>query len=132
MAAFEMLRIANTSLGMHQTWLDALSHNIANVNTVRSTDENAFQAQMVIARSRTDGGVDVSGVALSDAEGRLVHDPGHPLADAERPRPASGHRHGQPDEPARDGPARLPVQRPGDEERPGHLQRRTPDRTELR
>lgn len=82
MAAFEMLRIANTSLGMHQTWLDALSHNIANVNTVRSTDENAFQAQMVIARSRTDGGVDVSGVALSDAEGRLVHDPGHPLADA--------------------------------------------------
>ncbi len=33
MAAFEMLRIANTSLGMHQTWLDALADNIANVNT---------------------------------------------------------------------------------------------------
>ena len=81
MAAFEMLRIANTSLGMHQTWLDALAHNIANVNTVRSTDEGAFQAQMVIARSRQDGGVDVGGIAVSDPEGRLQYAPDHPLAD---------------------------------------------------
>ena len=81
MAAFEMLRIANTSLGMHQTWLDALAHNIANVNTVRSTDEGAFQAQMVIARSRQDGGVDVGGIAVSDPEGRLEYSPDHPLAD---------------------------------------------------
>jgi flagellar basal-body rod protein FlgC len=81
MAAFEMLRIANTSLGMHQTWLDALAHNIANVNTMRSTDGDAFQAQMVMAQSRGDGGVDVSGIALSDPEGRVVHSPDHPLAD---------------------------------------------------
>ena len=80
--AFEMLRIANTSLGMHQTWLDALAHNISNVNTVTSTDEDAFQAQMVMAQSREDGGVDVSDIALSDPEGRLVHSPDHPLADA--------------------------------------------------
>ena len=81
MTAFEMLRIANTSLGMHQTWLDALAHNIANVNTVRSTDEGAFQAQMVIARSRQDGGVDVGGIAVGDPEGRLEYAPDHPLAD---------------------------------------------------
>jgi flagellar basal-body rod protein FlgC len=83
MTAFEMLRIANTSLGMHQTWLDALAHNIANVNTARSTDEDAFQAQMVMAQSRADGGVDVSGIALSDPEGRVVYSPDHPLADAD-------------------------------------------------
>ena len=82
MTAFEMLRIANTSLGMHQTWLDTLANNISNVNTVTSTDEDAFQAQMVIARSRADGGVDVGGVALSDPEGRLSYSPDHPLADA--------------------------------------------------
>lgn len=79
--AFEMLRIANTSLGAHQTWLDALSTNIANVNTVTSTDEDAFQAQMVIMGSRADGGVDVTGIAVGDPEGRLVHDPANPLAD---------------------------------------------------
>lgn len=83
MAAFDLLRIAGSGLGMHQTWLDALGHNIANANTVRSTDEEAFRAQFVQARSRADGGVDVSGVALGDAEGRLVHSPDHPLADAE-------------------------------------------------
>jgi flagellar basal-body rod protein FlgC len=81
MAAFEMLRIANTSLGMHQTWLDALAHNISNVNTVTSTDEDAFQEQMVRAQARADGGVDVDGIELGDAEGRLAYSPDHPLAD---------------------------------------------------
>jgi flagellar basal-body rod protein FlgC len=81
MAAFEMLRIANTSLGMHQTWLDALAHNISNVNTATSTDEDAFQAQMVRAQARADGGVDVDGIELGDAEGRLTYQPDHPLAD---------------------------------------------------
>ncbi len=83
MSAFETLRIANTSLGAHQTWLDALAGNIANANTVRSTDDEAFRAKFVILDPRTDGGVDVTGVALSDPEGRMVHDPDHPLADAE-------------------------------------------------
>jgi len=83
MGAFDTLRIAGSSLGMHQTWLDVLGHDLANVNTVRSTDQNAFQAQMVVAEPRADGGVRVAGIALSDPEGVLVHDPEHPLADAE-------------------------------------------------
>lgn len=78
-----MLRIANTSLGMHQTWLDALANNIANVNTAKPTSENAFQGQMVIAGARPDGGVDVAGIAYSDPTGRVVNDPDNPLADAD-------------------------------------------------
>ncbi|TWG98626.1 flagellar basal-body rod protein FlgC [Nocardioides sp. J9] len=81
MSAFETLRIANTSLGAHQTWLDALAGNIANVNTVRSTDDEAFRATYVVFDPRADGGVDVAGFAQSSAEGRVVHSPGHPLAD---------------------------------------------------
>lgn len=83
MGAFDMLRIANTSLGMHQTWLDALGHNIANAGTVTSTDDDAFQAQLVVARARPDGGVDVAGIELGSADGVLVHSPDHPLADAD-------------------------------------------------
>ena len=82
MPAFEMLRIANSSLGMHQTWLDALAHNISNANTRRPTDQDAFQAQMVVAQARTDGGVDVAGIRYSDAEGRLEYAPDDPQADA--------------------------------------------------
>ncbi len=83
MGAFDSLRIANSSLGMHQTWLDSLANNISNANTVSRTDERAFTAQMVVARARPDGGVDVGGIELGDAEGRLAHDPTHPLADAD-------------------------------------------------
>jgi len=83
MGAFDMLAIANTSLGMHQTWLDALADNIANVNTIRRTSQKAFQAQMVIANSRPGGGVDVAGIALGDPVGRMISDPTSPLADAQ-------------------------------------------------
>jgi flagellar basal-body rod protein FlgC len=83
MSAFDALRIAGSSLGMHQTWLDALAHNIANVNTVKATNENAFQEQLVVAASRGDGGVDVAGVELGSAEGRMTYQPNHPLADAQ-------------------------------------------------
>jgi flagellar basal-body rod protein FlgC len=81
--AFDMLGIANTSLGMHQTWLDALANNIANANDVTSTDQAAFQTQMVTAQARPDGGVAVSGIALGSAEGVLTYSPDHPLADAD-------------------------------------------------
>ena len=76
-----MLRIAGSSMGMHQTWLDALANNIANVNTARRTSETAFQGQMVIAAADPSGGVDVAGIAESDGEGRVVNDPSNALAD---------------------------------------------------
>jgi len=83
MQAFDMLSIARSGLSMHQTWLDALSYNIANINTYTSTDGPAFQQQFVVAQADAAGGVHVSGISLGDPEGRLVHDPSHPLADAE-------------------------------------------------
>ena len=81
MGAFDTLRIANTSLGAHQVWLDALAGNIANANTVKGTDDEAFQAKFVVMNPREDGGVDVAGFSESSAEGMLVHNPSHPLAD---------------------------------------------------
>ena len=83
MGAFDALTIAGSSMGMHQTWLDALASNIANANTVVSTSQTAFQAQMVIAQARPGGGVDVGGIALSDPAGMIVNSPDNPLADAD-------------------------------------------------
>jgi flagellar basal-body rod protein FlgC len=81
MPAFDMLNIAGSGLTMHQSWLDMLSFNIANANTVRPTDQPAFQAQYAMAESVESGGVRVSGIALGDPTGRVVHQPDHPLAD---------------------------------------------------
>ena len=83
MGAFDLLRIAGSSLGFHQTWLDALANNIANVNTVKRTSENAFQAQMVQAGAQAGGGVEVAGIAEGDAQGRLEYAPDNALADAD-------------------------------------------------
>jgi len=80
--AFNMLRIADSALGAHQTWMDALSDNIANVNTYTSTSGSAFQAQYPIFASDPNGGVTVAGVAKSDAQGQEVSMPDSPLADA--------------------------------------------------
>ena len=80
----DAIGIAGTALTVHRKWLDAISDNIANVNTVRPTDEAAFQARYVIAQAgEGTSGVYVQGGAFSDAEGRMVYEPTHPLADAQ-------------------------------------------------
>lgn len=79
---FDAIGIAGTALTVHRKWLDAISDNIANVNTARPTDENAFQARYVVAQAgEGTSGVYVQGAAYGDAEGRLVYDPQNPLAD---------------------------------------------------
>lgn len=83
MGAFDALRIASSSLGFHQTWLDTLANNISNVNTIKPSSQNAFQAQSVVAQARQDGGVDVAGIVEGDPTGRLEYAPDHPMADAE-------------------------------------------------
>lgn len=86
MGAFDMMNIAGSGLAMHQTWLDTLSYNIANVNTARRTSESAFQAQYAIAQSvagpQGGEGVRTAGIALGDPQGRVVYQPDSPLADA--------------------------------------------------
>ena len=83
---FDALNVSGTGMQVHQKWMDALSDNIANINTVRSTSQSAFQARYVVAQSIEDGGtgrgVQVGGIELGSATGRLVYSPDHPLADA--------------------------------------------------
>lgn len=81
---FDAIGIAGSGLTAHRVWLDALSDNIANINTATATDDDAFQARYVaVAAADAPGGVQVSGVVYGDAEGRLVHEPDNPLADAD-------------------------------------------------
>jgi flagellar basal-body rod protein FlgC len=79
----DAIGIAATGLDMHRKWLDAISDNIANVNTAEPTSGAAFQARYVIAQAGAGtSGVYVAGAAYGSATGRVTHDPGNPLADA--------------------------------------------------
>ena len=87
MALFASLGVSASGMHVYKTWIDAISDNIANVNTIRSTDEAAFRQRMVVARSvggeggGIGDGAQVAGVRLGDPEGRLRYEPDHPLAD---------------------------------------------------
>ena len=89
---FPTFNTAASGLGVFRTWMDAVSDNMANLNTVRPTSEAAFQARFVVAQSIGSGreattgapaGAAVAGISFGSAEGRLVHDPTNPLADAD-------------------------------------------------
>lgn len=79
---FDAIGIAATGLTMHRKWLDAVSDNLANINTAKPTDGAAFQARYVVAQEGPGNtGVYVKGAAFGSAEGRMVYEPTNPIAD---------------------------------------------------
>jgi len=87
MAIFDSLGISGSGLMTHRKWLDAVSDNIANINTVTRTNEDAFRERFVVAQAvdygSGEGGVRVARAEFGSGEGRLVYEPNHPLADEE-------------------------------------------------
>jgi flagellar basal-body rod protein FlgC len=87
MAIFDTLGISGSGLMVHRKWLDAVSDNISNVNTVTRTNEDAFRERFVVAQSvdygSGEGGVRVARAEFGSGEGRMVYEPDHPLADGE-------------------------------------------------
>jgi len=87
MTTFDTLRIGGSSLFVHRKWMDAVSDNIANINTVAAPGEDAFQERMIVAEAveygSGQGGVRVARNELGSAEGRMVYEPDNPLADDE-------------------------------------------------
>ena len=79
---FDTIGIAGTALTVHRKWLDAISDNLANVNTAAPTSGPAFQARFIEAQAGPgDTGVYVKSTPQGSATGRLVYQPDSPLAD---------------------------------------------------
>ena len=84
MSTFNAIGVAGTGVTVYRKWLDAVSDNIANIDNVTRTSENAFQARYVVAQEAQDGnGAQVGGIAYGSAEGKLSYEPDNPLADTE-------------------------------------------------
>jgi flagellar basal-body rod protein FlgC len=86
-----MLRIFNVSgsaASAQSQRLNVVATNLANADTVAGPDGKAFKARQVVFQTLPLGdagtaGVSVSTVREDPTEGRRVHDPKHPAADAE-------------------------------------------------
>ena len=82
---FDALGISQSGLLVHRKWLDAVSDNMANINTVNPYDEAPFQERLIVAEAMEygtgEGGVRTARMELGgDPNGRIVYEPDHPLA----------------------------------------------------
>ncbi len=84
---FHSLSISGSGMDVYQTWLDAIADNVANINNVSATDEDAFQERFIIAQANEGNGrmngARVDRVEFGNPEGRTYFQPDHVLADEE-------------------------------------------------
>ena len=76
MGMFSALDTSASGTKVSRIWLDAISDNVANVNTVRPFEEDPFRARLVMAQSYEigdDRGVGVSGVVADDSPYEHLH-----------------------------------------------------------
>lgn len=84
MPMFEAIGIAGTSMSVNRRWIDATADNLANMNTVRSADGDAWQARYLeVAPNANNQGVQITRAQFGDAEGLLSFEPDHPEANEE-------------------------------------------------
>lgn len=88
MTMFSSIEIGRTGVGMASHWLDAISHNMANSNTVTPGDEEPFRALHNVVRpleggpfADTGSGVTTVAQVREEGEPAIVQDPDHPMAD---------------------------------------------------
>jgi flagellar basal-body rod protein FlgC len=88
MAMFDTLGISASGLMVNRKWMDAVSDNMSNLNTVNPYDQAPFKERLVVAQAvdygSGSGGVRVARVEFGgDPQGRIVYEPDHPLANEE-------------------------------------------------
>ncbi|HLJ53639.1 MAG TPA: flagellar basal body rod protein FlgC [Chthonomonadaceae bacterium] len=100
MALGSSMQISASGLTAERLRLDVISNNLANVNTTRDANGQPFRRQIVTLTPRTQSafasalsgarganaggqGVQVSAVKPDMSAFKIVHDPGHPDADAQ-------------------------------------------------
>lgn len=88
MSLDRILDVASSALYAQSQRLNTVASNLANADSAAGPDgqpyrarQVVFSAQLVDAAGST--GVRVAGVVESAAPGRVVHQPGHPMADAD-------------------------------------------------
>lgn len=82
--SLDAIGISGTGMNLDQTWLNAISDNLANINDVTSPNSPAFQERYVEAQAN--GGVDgvsIAGTPFGSSAGQLVYDPDDPQANAQ-------------------------------------------------
>ena len=92
MRVFESIDVSGSALTAHRLWMDAISSNLANINTTRTLDGGPYRRKVPVFSEMLDktiggyrdiGGVRVTEIARDPSAPRLSYQPDHPDANAE-------------------------------------------------
>ncbi|WP_027015771.1 flagellar basal body rod protein FlgC [Comamonas composti] len=88
MSMFSIFNISGSAVSAQSQRLNVVASNLANVDAVAGPDGQAYKARQVVFQTtpledESGSGVRVSAIREDSTPGRRVHDPQHPLADAE-------------------------------------------------
>lgn len=90
MSLFDAMNVSASGLTAQRLRMDTIAANLANANTTRTPDGEAYRRQMVVFEnrpssdgSRPGGGVRVRSIVEDQSPLRMVFDPAHPDANAE-------------------------------------------------
>jgi flagellar basal-body rod protein FlgC len=88
MSMFNVFNISGSAASAQSQRLNVVASNLANADSVAGPDGQAYKARQVVFQTELMGaagaaGVKVSTITESAVEGRKVHDPKHPAANAE-------------------------------------------------
>ena len=76
----QAMRFSGSGMMAERTRMDVISANIANANSMKTPDQDAYRRQTVVL-SGSDQGVKVSGIQRDMGHLRAVPDPTNPFAD---------------------------------------------------
>ena len=89
MSLTRIFEISSSAISAQSQRLNVVASNLANAESVAGPDGQPYKARQVVFTARqpqrTDAtaGVKVTGIVEDNAPGKRVHDPKHPMADAE-------------------------------------------------
>ena len=88
MSMFSIFNVSGSAISAQSQRLNVVASNLANVDAVAGPDGKAYNARQVVFQTAPMGadsaaGVRVSTIQESNTPGKRIHDPSHPLADAE-------------------------------------------------
>jgi flagellar basal-body rod protein FlgC len=88
MSLFNLFNISGSAVSAQSKRLNVVASNLANADSVAGPDGQPYKARQInfqaeLAATGESSGVRVSGITETTAPGRRVHEPNHPMADAE-------------------------------------------------
>ena len=86
MSMFSIFGISGSAIAAQSQRLNVVASNLANAEAVADAGGKAYRARQVVFQTQPAGAEGLAGVGVrevreSEAPGRRVHDPAHPLAD---------------------------------------------------